>query len=228
MRLSKLRRPADRDRFMVACAIVRLVLASHLATTPDRVVVSRRCEECGGAHGKPRLAHPAKPIVELSVSHSGDRVAVAFALGTPVGIDVEQMQPDLGVEEMARVALTPAEIDVLSRSKRGERVRDFLVRWTRKEAVVKATGLGLTISPASFAVSGAEEPPRLTSFPHDPELKGRLSLYDLDPGPRHVSSLAVIGSCPRIVNLNGSALMERWRDPPRSSGVTKMAGDPHH
>ena len=74
----------------------------------------------------------------FSISHSGGICAAAVS-DCPVGVDVERVRPDYRPSLVER-SLTP-----------GERQRydgDFTRLWTRKEAVVKLTGEGITGWPA--------------------------------------------------------------------------------
>jgi 4'-phosphopantetheinyl transferase len=192
-RLAALRRPADRDRFAAACAVARLALAAYLDRRPDAVALDRTCSTCGRPHGKPRLAGPAPAPLELSVSHAGARVAVAFTVGAPVGVDVEVLRPDLPVGELAPQVLSADELRALDRLAAAARPRFLLERWTRKEAILKALGVGLAVPPAGVDVS-APAPP--------------LTLRELHPGPGHLASLAVVGDCRRVVELDGSGLFE--------------------
>ncbi len=203
-RLAAYRRPADRARFLVGCATLRLAAARHLGLPPGDIVVNRACGRCGRPHGRPRLR--SNPLgIELSVSHAGDRVAVACAVGTPVGLDVERVDSGLRVEEL-RVALAPDEATALN----GAGAQALLTVWTRKEAVVKALGQGFAVPPESFAVSPPGDPPRLVSWPRDPDLPRRVRLLDLPAGPGHVACLAAVGRIGQVRAVDASAAIDAW------------------
>jgi len=205
-----MRREIDRHRFTVGCALVRLALAAYLSQPPARIGISRTCADCGRPHGKPQLAHETRVPIEFSVSHAADRIVAAFALGTPVGVDVERVDPELPLAEVMRLVLTQEEQDGLCRAEPDQQVRDFFVYWTRKEAVVKATGLGFAVPPASFAVTGPNEPPRLLRWPRCSDLIRTMSLVDLDAGVGYAASLAIVGCHSHAVSRDGSALIGRW------------------
>ena len=76
--------------------------------------------------------------------------------------------------------------------------------WTRKEALLKATGDGLAVDPATITVTPPEAPPALVAWSATPPLEADVHLFDLNPGPGHVASLAVLG--PRL------AVVERGAD----------------
>ena len=200
---------ADRDRFTVGRALTRLALATYLAEPPGGILIDSKCDRCGRPHGKPRLASGAGGI-ELSISHSGERVVVAVACDSPLGVDVEPVPPYLATEELAAQVLTAEEVAVLSSLEEAERATAFLTYWTRKEAVAKATGQGLALTLRAFSVSPPGAPARVVTR-EEGLWQGPMLLHDLDPGPGHVASLAVMGPCDRPVDRDGSTLLAAWQ-----------------
>jgi 4'-phosphopantetheinyl transferase len=183
-------RTEDRDRFTLGVAVTRLVLGPLLGLPPERVPLNRECPDCGKPHGRPVVAGGPR----LSVSHSGDRVAVAFSAAGPVGVDVEATRPlDEGIE---RHVLAPAEsaasAALAAGASGGFDASSLLSYWTRKEAIVKATGDGLRAPMRDITVSAPAEPPRLVAWPSRAELVGRITLHTLDPGPGYFACLALI------------------------------------
>lgn len=106
-------------------ALVRLV--GELTGSTEGVSIVRACRGCGSdRHGKRQVVVPAgSPAVHLSLSRSGGRAVVAVTDAGPVGVDLEHV----------RAGAT-----------------DDLVAWVRAESLVKATGHGLTIDPATLDV----------------------------------------------------------------------------
>lgn len=100
-----------------------------------------------GPHGKPFL--PGGP--HFSLSHSG-RLAVLAVSEAAVGVDVEKPRPVS--ESVARRYFQPEE-----QSWMAENPTDRFFRlWTRKEAVLKCCGRGLSLSPADFCVLPGRTP----------------------------------------------------------------------
>ncbi|MEV5407320.1 4'-phosphopantetheinyl transferase superfamily protein [Thermopolyspora sp. NPDC052614] len=196
------RRRADRDRFTVGCAVSRIVLGRRLGLAPADVPLRRDCDSCGRPHGRPRL--PGDDL-HLSVSHSGDWVAVAVTGLGPVGVDVEQHSAR--ALDLAETVLAPAEAAALARLPVGERAAAMIGYWARKEAVVKATGDGLRAPLSGVRVSPPGEPARLLAYDGRPDLV--MALRDLPSRPGHAAAIAVLGltSPPPVAELDATALL---------------------
>ena len=202
------RREEDRERFLAGCALAKTALARYTGQRPADVRFDRTCGQCGEPHGKPVIEGGG---VEHSVAHSGDLVAVAVARA-PVGVDVEQLDGrprplggDGDPDALARLVLSAAERAALAEVPAG-RARAFLVAWTRKEAVTKATGDGLRAAFSDVVVAVDEGPPRLVSWPY-PRSPRSVSLLDLEVATGYVAALAVIGRCDAVRARDGSVLL---------------------
>ena len=62
---------------------------------------------------------------QLSVSHSGEWVVVAFTKSVPVGVDVEQMNPNVDVMKMAEGVLTDIEIAQIMKLPNEQKIEGF-------------------------------------------------------------------------------------------------------
>ena len=187
-RHDELMRPEDRRRFVAGVGLSRLLLGAHSGTSPRKLVIDRGCLRCGQPHGKPRLADPATDI-EFSVSHAGERVVVALTRGGPVGVDVESLQRRAGVDTLAPHVLSLAERD----ARGGDDAARLLRYWTRKEAVLKATGDGLSAPMTELTVSPPDQPARVVRWASRPDLVSRIVLADLHPGSGYVACVAHFG-----------------------------------
>jgi 4'-phosphopantetheinyl transferase len=203
------RRAEDRDRFLVGCTLAKTVLAAYAGQRPADVRFDRTCRQCAQPHGKPVLAGGG---FDHSVSHSGDLVAVAVA-AHPVGVDVEQLDGRVrplggGADPQALAALvfSQQEQAALAAVRPSARSRAFLVGWTRKEAVTKATGDGMRARFSDVVVAGPPGAPRLVAWPYPEDPRG-VALLDLEAAPGYVAALAVLGRCDAVQARDGSALL---------------------
>jgi 4'-phosphopantetheinyl transferase len=207
-RRSRLRLEADRRRLTVAASVVRIVLGADAGVAPAQVRIDRTCSSCGQQHGKPRV--PDIPGVHFSVSHSAGCVVVAVLRGGAVGIDVEEIA-HVGAAELEGLAgcvLTPEERADLARLPADDQARAFTTYWTRKEALAKATGLGLAESLDRDTASPASSPPGLPRRDGGP---GRVHVRALDPPAGFVGSLAILGDAPAgIVEHDAGRLLRTF------------------
>jgi len=194
-RMRRYRRAADQDRHLVAWALARVILGGMLGCSPAAVPVSRSCLHCGQTgHGKPQLSGSGP---HFSLSHAGDRVIVTVSGDGPVGVDTEI--DTRGADEIDHLVRAAAEEPAHGPS--------LLRRWVRKEAVLKATGHGLSVPMTCFAVSPPDAAAQLLSWPADPSLPGRLALRDLASPPGYATAIAVIGHLDTVTTHDGSAVL---------------------
>jgi 4'-phosphopantetheinyl transferase len=195
----------DRAAYLAAHALARIVAGGLLGIAPRHVRFETTCVNCGStAHGKPRLPGSA---LEFSLTHSRRRVGVAFAHGLPVGLDVEDVTASRQGGALALTVLAPAEQSALAALPENRQSDGFLRYWTRKEAVLKATGFGLSVSPDLVAVTAPGDSPALLAWTAAPALAQPAVLYDLSPGPAQMAALAVLGGRLKVVEHHASRLL---------------------
>jgi 4'-phosphopantetheinyl transferase len=201
---ARLRQPADRGRYLVSHALLRILLGRRLGIAPGAVALAN-------GDGKPRLAGPS-PAHEFSLSHSGQSVVVAITTGVPVGVDVERVRADRDVSVLIDRVLSPEERSALADRGGAARVEAFYRYWVRKEAAVKATGHGMRMPLGAITVSAPDEPARLESWPADDAPPTAIRLHDLDAGDGHVACLATLGtSAIAVEDHDGAALLDAFR-----------------
>jgi 4'-phosphopantetheinyl transferase len=189
-RLSTFHHDIDRRRFLAGCAMARLFLANEDGVDPQAVEIDRTCPRCGGPHGKPNAV---ASIWQYSVSHSGRYVVLAFCRELHIGVDVEIAIGSDHPPATWTAVLTPGELSNILAIDPSRQQRAFLRYWTRKEAVLKCLGTGLTVEPKLLEVSGPAEAPVALRWPQELSEAATVSIRDLDFLPDHVSALAVQG-----------------------------------
>lgn len=184
------------DRFVACRAFLRQVLAGHLGV--DAGDVRFRYEP----QGKPSLAAPHRGL-RFSLAHSGALAVCAVTQGDDdIGVDVEHVRPLETADALARAVLSPVELVRLHALPESVRLRSFYEAWTRKEAILKALGCGLTRPPGSLDVSfGPGERPRLLDSVADPSEPGRFTLHAFEPEAGCVGAVAVAGRPVRVRQL---------------------------
>ncbi|MER6099380.1 4'-phosphopantetheinyl transferase superfamily protein [Streptomyces sp. NPDC001728] len=227
-RCSRFLNGRDLALFVTGRALAKTAVGQLAGVAPEEVFLRALCPDCGGPHGKPWVEGEAAGW-ELSLSHSRDMVAVAVAHGHPVGVDVEYFVPPAlpGVPVEFELVLTPAERAVVDALPVERRAAACLTLWTRKEAVLKATGEGLNTSMESFTVSPASAPPELVAW-HGPDAAGRarIALADLPRiGDCH-GALAVTGARSVVldVHTDAGALLGGGPAGARPAGVDLVGG----
>ena len=178
--------PRDRESFMAARGILRNLLGLYL----DQPAGSLEFEY--GSSGKPairsgRLGDPSEAI-RFNLSHAHSLALYAFARGREVGIDLERSQADFDGESVAQRAFSARELAELRALSPESHAEGFFVRWTRKEAYLKARGEGFQIPPDSVDLSSALERPN-DSYSGS---GGRWRLISFRPGPEMVAALAAV------------------------------------
>ncbi|MBC5821270.1 MAG: 4'-phosphopantetheinyl transferase superfamily protein [Candidatus Eremiobacteraeota bacterium] len=147
-RADRFRFERDRLQYVVAHGLVRALLGGYLER-PASVL-----RFATGLYGKPALVEPAiHPPLEYNLSHSGDVVLIAVARQRAVGIDVERWAKHIVYDELAEYCFSAAERSELRAASHHDKAAAFFAGWTRKEAYIKATGLGITAGLDYFDVS---------------------------------------------------------------------------
>jgi 4'-phosphopantetheinyl transferase len=140
-------------RFTVAHGLLRQVLAAYLDMAPERLAFGH------GARGKPHLAHADAHGLQFNLSHAQHLGLIGVSRGAAIGVDIEAMRPMAEMADIARRNFAPAEFDEWLRLAPSLKPAGFFACWTRKEAVIKATGDGLSMPLQRFVVSVNPAPP---------------------------------------------------------------------
>ncbi len=176
-----------RRRFVVARGTLR-VLLGNLLGEPSRSIA---IEE--GASGKPRLSGAGRRL-GFNVSHSGDLALICIAEGVEVGVDLERLRPVPDAIAIARRRFAPAEARFVEEGRAADVDRRFLLCWTRKEALAKAVGVGLSFDLRSFAVPLDESSGVVSLDAPGEEQAQRWSIFDIPMGNEYVAALALPAS----------------------------------
>jgi 4'-phosphopantetheinyl transferase len=146
----------DRDRatYVAAHAMLRQALRPLLGGAEPNFTLSR--------YGRPELAREHASDLSFNLTHTGEFAACAVMRGLPVGIDAEDIRRPLDIASVAARWFAPEEQRLLQKAD-ADRAGDLFFRiWTIKEAILKAAGCGLQVSPERFAVIPGQDSATLT------------------------------------------------------------------
>src|SRR5262249_40768520 len=133
-------RPRDRRRFVICRGSVRMILAGYLG------ISSREIEFRTGPGGKPGLVvaggSSEASAWRFNVSHSDDMALLAVGRGRELGVDLERLRSIREAERIVESYFTAAELAQFAGLDPSDRTAAFLRGWTRKEAILKAKGVG--------------------------------------------------------------------------------------
>lgn len=179
--------PRDRERFIVARAMLRNTLSHYLDERPRDIHFQY------GPHGKPRLSPTSNAgRLAFNLTYSRDLALCAVSYERRVGIDLEHLRPITDLTKFASVAFSRAEQMELASLPDEQKVLGFFNGWTRKEAYVKARGDGLRMPLDMFDVSLAPgEPAALLGSRFDPSDIDRWLFYTISPAEGYIGTLVV-------------------------------------
>ncbi len=175
-RAARFRVPEAADAFVTGRGRMREVLAGYTGRAPAEVPLAQ------DRNGKPHLGEGAAGTgPSFNLSHAGGWAALVVGPhGLPLGIDIEPHRPV--ADSLPERWLSPAERAELAGLPADQRVTGFFNAWTRKEALLKALGAGLSRPLDSFDVTLAPgRPARITRLSGARADRWQLVAFDLRP-----------------------------------------------
>lgn len=142
------RRAAEGVRYAVGRAMLRTIIGRYLDRDPHELAFVY------GSHGKPALPdRSGQERLRFNLSRSKGLGVLALRLDGDIGIDLERVRPVPTALDIGRRYFAPQEFDALLSLPPTRVDAAFFSYWTRKEAVVKSTGLGMSQRMDAFALS---------------------------------------------------------------------------
>jgi 4'-phosphopantetheinyl transferase len=189
VRARRFRFPRDREHFIVAHGLLRVILGRYLHENPHTLRFSYN------PHGKPALVEGySDHTVSFNLSHASGLALYAVTRGRRVGIDLERIEPKFANEQIAEQFFSPRETATLRSLPPHLQHEAFFNCWTRKEAYLKAVGEGLSSSLDQCEVTLVPgEPARLLRPVGNQQDSAPWSLRAFTPRPGYTAALAVEG-----------------------------------
>ena len=196
-RASRLKFEEDRQQFIIAHAVLRLLSATYLKLKPEAIQFF--CNKYGKPFFKLSACIDKQAIaLQFNMSHSGQYVAYAFTLNRPVGIDIEYIKQSDSLIKIAERFFSAKEYAALSKLSGKSQVKAFYHCWARKEAFIKGKGKGLSHLLKKFDVNiHPDESPRLINI-EESGSEDVWSMYAVSVHEDYAGALAVKGDVSRI------------------------------
>ncbi|MBK9177020.1 MAG: 4'-phosphopantetheinyl transferase superfamily protein [Flavobacteriales bacterium] len=178
-RAGRFRFDQDRERFVLGHGLLRDVLGRVTDTEATAIRYER------GPFGKPSLADRGP---HFNFSDTKDAVLIGLCADEPIGVDLETMGRAVDHAAVSNHYFTPEEIAEIGQSPDAKRL--FLEYWTRKEAILKASGVGIMEDLRSLGVNRARNEMTIT---HDDFERLAAQCYHVRTWPigqSHIISLA--------------------------------------
>jgi 4'-phosphopantetheinyl transferase len=172
----------DQRRFTVSRGLLRVLLSSYMEVVPESIQFRYN------PHGKPALVEAVGALLpHFNLSHSHELALYAFSSNQELGIDVEFVRPIAEAKQIAERFFSAEENSMLRNLAPPELHKHFFIYWTRKEAYLKARGVGL----AQIDTVPASDQQAIVPGMHENTRKAaQWILHDIVPAPGYVGALA--------------------------------------
>jgi len=180
----------DRNRYVFSKVMLKTLIMSYAGLGSDEL------QYLSGPYGKPNLdASLSIGRLCFNMADSAGYALFAFTLDREIGVDIEQIREIPEMERIVRLFFSEAEQAAFASMLPQEKKRAFFNGWTRKEAFIKALGVGLSMPLSKFEVSlAAGNPVDLVYLNKDIASRGHWTIRDVSPSPEFSAAFAVEGS----------------------------------
>jgi 4'-phosphopantetheinyl transferase len=130
-RANRYYRIGDRNTFIISRGATRDILGKYLSLQPSSIEFEL------GINKKPYVKNDQD--LHFNISHSGDWILIGIS-NSEIGVDTELINKAFAYKEILPYNFSAREVDYINQDRSLSR---FFMLWTRKEALIKATGEGL-------------------------------------------------------------------------------------
>lgn len=186
-RANKFKFERHRNRFIAGRGALREILALYLNANPSELTFDY------SPNGKPTLAGQfAKTGIHFNLAHSEELALIAVTRIGIVGVDVERVRAVKEMDHLVARFFSPRESEAFQKVSEAEKPAAFFNLWTRKEALLKATGEGITRSLSLVEVSFLPgQPAQLIAIAGDSAKAAEWSLRELSPAIGFTGAIAI-------------------------------------
>lgn len=137
----------DKNRLVIGRGMLRKILSFYINCPPGEIEFRK------GINGKPYMHQPF--LMQFNLSYSYNYIIIGVA-SEAIGVDVEYINPTFDYDLMLDACFMESEIQAITSS--SESRQQFFKFWTRKEALLKATALGLGDYLTEFSCLDGSQP----------------------------------------------------------------------
>lgn len=181
-RASRFRFERHRMQYVIGRSLLRILIAAYLQKD------ARALRFHHTPKGKPELLSDNESGLHFNIAHSGRIILLAFTRNRKIGIDIEEIRENIEIKEIAQRFFSQPERSYLASLPLSLRYDEFFRCWTRKEALLKGTGDGLSVSLNSFSVFSNPDDDSCQLQTGDTE---RWLIQDVDVGIGYAGAAAV-------------------------------------
>ncbi len=124
------------DFTIISFGIRRVVISNHLNILPEEIEFKKNI------YGRPFINNCNEDKITFNLSHSKERIAIIVGKESPVGVDIQFIDPKVKVHKIASRFFKKEEAEYLQKLKSNNATEEFFYLWTIKEAFTKALGMG--------------------------------------------------------------------------------------
>ncbi len=176
---------------------LRLLLGAYLGLPGKDIHIGRRIK------GRPELeSAQSKGKLNFNVARSNSCYLIGISSGATIGVDLEIAARRAGKPmALARRYFSKAEIAALALLGEEELHRAFVHTWACKEAIVKASGMGIANQLCRFTVDvNPDNPPSVLDMSGDDHMAWKLAMAE--PAPGAIAAIAVRQQAVRLEGFN--------------------------
>ena len=170
----------DQKNFTISRGILKLLLSKYLNKLPKEIFFE------SNNYGKPFIKNSN---IKFNISHTKEILALAFSFDTELGIDVEKIREIKLYQDIVKRFFSENEIKEFFSLPENEYQNTFFTIWTRKEAFIKAIGMGLSAKLDSFDVSILETETEIKRVSVTNYKKENWKLFNIPVISTHKASL---------------------------------------
>lgn len=149
----------DKVSYIICRGVLRVLVSSYININPEEV------EFKYNSFGKPELISSQNELgIKFNLSHSGDFCLIALTNDREIGVDIERISYINNCISIAQNFFSDSENLLLESVSDDEKLDLFYNLWTHKEALVKASGMGLTFGMDHWSIKPETDKYKLKIF----------------------------------------------------------------